>query len=405
MPDLDSPLVAAKRLVRGAARTTSSACSSAAGSTSSTSSKSWRSAACRPRSRCCPWSRARSTPWRTRARTPPACGSSSPDRQEHQLTQNWWADERRDVIASTNAALDYLQDLYDMHGDWHLALASYNLGENGVARAIERNRARGLPTDYLSLKMPPETRGYVPKLQALKNIIANPGPSASRSSRSPTSPTSRRCPRRPRHRHPARREVRRDVGGGVDRPQPRLQPPDDPRPHTPSLVLPADHVDIFHDNLAKHDDKSLVSWQTYQPKKGDTLERSRRSTASALAQLKEVNGIAPRARAMPALLVVPTDGARGARPGPAADHVRAADPVPGPRVPHTVKAGETLPGIARRYRVSVEDLRRWNKIGRLAWARSSLSRPGPPRPRLPGKQLKENLKKPDPDAPYRQSRS
>src|SRR4029077_19012126 len=77
-------------------------------------------------------------------------------------------------IASTNAALDYLQALYDLHGDWHLALASYNYGENGVSRSIERNRARGLPTDYLSLKMPPETRGYVPKLQALKNIIANP---------------------------------------------------------------------------------------------------------------------------------------------------------------------------------------------------------------------------------------
>ena len=61
-----------------------------------------------------------------------------------------------------------------MHGDWYLALASYNWGENAVARAIEKNRAKGLPTDYLSLGMPAETRNYVPKLQALKNIIANP---------------------------------------------------------------------------------------------------------------------------------------------------------------------------------------------------------------------------------------
>jgi membrane-bound lytic murein transglycosylase D len=74
--------------------------------------------------------------------------------KRHQLTQNWWSDERRDVIASTNAALDYLQALYDLYGDWQLALASYNFGENGVARAIERNRVKGLPTDYPNLKVP-----------------------------------------------------------------------------------------------------------------------------------------------------------------------------------------------------------------------------------------------------------
>ena len=71
--------------------------------------------------------------------------------KNYNLKQNWWYDARRDIVASTTAALDYLQMLYDMHGDWHLALASYNWGENAVARAIERNRARGLPTDYASL--------------------------------------------------------------------------------------------------------------------------------------------------------------------------------------------------------------------------------------------------------------
>ena len=94
--------------------------------------------------------------------------------KSYKLDQNWWRDERRDIIASTNAALDYLQDLYEMHGDWHLALASYNWGEDAVARAIAKNRARGLPTDYASLTMPTETRYYVPKLQALKNIVAQP---------------------------------------------------------------------------------------------------------------------------------------------------------------------------------------------------------------------------------------
>src|SRR6185369_17277021 len=92
------------------------------------------------------------------------------------LEQSWWYDERRDIVESTSAALDYLQWLYEMHGDWHLALASYNWGEGAVSRAIARNRKSGKPTDYASLKMPAETRQYVPKLQALKNIIANPGP-------------------------------------------------------------------------------------------------------------------------------------------------------------------------------------------------------------------------------------
>ena len=94
--------------------------------------------------------------------------------KRYKLDQNWWKDERRDVVASTAAALDYLQSIYEMHGDWHLALASYNWGEGAVGRAIGKNRAQGLPTDYLSLTMPNETRNYVPKLQALKNIFSSP---------------------------------------------------------------------------------------------------------------------------------------------------------------------------------------------------------------------------------------
>ena len=94
--------------------------------------------------------------------------------RDYNLKQNMWQDERRDVLASTSAALDYLSRLHDMFGDWHLALAAYNWGEGNVQRAIARNEAAGLPTDYLSLRMPNETRNYVPKLQAVKNIVTNP---------------------------------------------------------------------------------------------------------------------------------------------------------------------------------------------------------------------------------------
>ncbi|MBJ7313031.1 transglycosylase SLT domain-containing protein [Rugamonas sp. CCM 8940] len=97
--------------------------------------------------------------------------------RDFNLKQNVFKDERRGIVASTDAALTYLQRLYDMFGDWQLALAAYNWGEGSVQRAIKRNQALGKPTDFESLAelMPAETRNYVPKLQAVKNIIANPG--------------------------------------------------------------------------------------------------------------------------------------------------------------------------------------------------------------------------------------
>src|SRR5690242_13467610 len=94
--------------------------------------------------------------------------------RKYGLQQNFWYDGRRDVLAATRAALDYLQFLHDMFGDWELALAAYNWGENGVQRAVEKNRARRKATNYASLSMPKETRNYLPKLQAVKNIVTNP---------------------------------------------------------------------------------------------------------------------------------------------------------------------------------------------------------------------------------------
>ena len=285
--------------------------------------------------------------------------------KRYELEQNWWYDGRRDIVASTSAALDYLKDVYDMHGDWHLALASYNWGENAVARALEKNRREGKPLDYMSLTMPAETRSYVPKLQALKNIIADPTLFGIELDPIPNQP------------YFASVEKTRDIdvrlaaklaemsveefialNPGFSRPVIRAE-------MTPRIVLPADRVDTFHENLTKYDDKSLVSWQTYQPRRGDTLEGIAKKHGVTLAQLKEVNGITPRAKAMPALLVVPADGsARDLGHLP----IMYSPPIPlaGPRTfVHTVKAGETLPGIAARYRVSADDLRRTNKIGRL----------------------------------------
>jgi peptidoglycan lytic transglycosylase D len=287
--------------------------------------------------------------------------------KRYELAQNMWYDGRRDVVASTTAALSYLKDVYDMHGDWHLALASYNWGENAVARALEKNRKEGKPLDYASISMPLETRQYVPKLQALKNIVANPAlfgveldPIPNQVYFATVNKTrdidvllAAKLAEMPVEEFIA-------LNPGFSRPVIRAE-------HSPRIVLPADRVDTFHENLIKHDDKSLVSWQTYQPKRGDTLESIAKRFGVGVAQLKEVNGIGPRVRAVPALLVVPTAPGDGKRES-ARLPIMYAPPIPlaGRRTfVHTVKVGETLPAIAGRYRISVDDLRRTNQIGRL----------------------------------------
>jgi membrane-bound lytic murein transglycosylase D len=286
--------------------------------------------------------------------------------KKHQLTQNWWADERRDVIASTNAALDYLQALYDLYGDWHLALASYNYGENGVARAIERNKAKGLPTDYLNLKMPPETRGYVPKLQALKNIVANPDAFGVTFEPIPNEPYFATVPT------PSAIDIRlaaQFAEMSVDELialNPAINRPMISGPHTQSLVLPADRVDNFQKNLEAYD-QPLTSWQAYTMKHGDTLDKLAAKHGIAVSKLKLANGITSRTQVRPGFeLLLPAKGSGvGAEPLPAVFHQPAIPARRGGGSVHIVRKGETLYGIARRYHVSTDNLLRWNHVGVL----------------------------------------
>src|SRR5688500_5549259 len=282
-----------------------------------------------------------------------------------ELEQNWWYDARRDIVESTNAALDYLTKLHEMHGDWQLALASYNWVENAVARAIAKNRAAGKPTDYASRTTRAETRHYIPKLQALKNIIADPGPLGIELGPIPNQPYFTTVTKlRDIDVQLAARLAEMPVADfialnpGFSRPYIRAA-------MTPRIVLPADKVEVFHDNLTALGDKSLVSWKSYHPKQGETFESIARKHGMTLGQLKEVNGIAPRNKAVPRLLVVPTKadsgiGATSAQRLP----IMYAPPIPVTtrRVFHTVKKGETLASIASRYKVSVDDLKRWNGV-------------------------------------------
>ena len=210
------------------------------------------------------------------------------------LEQNWWQDQRRDVLASTGAALDYLQTIYEMHGDWHLALASYNWGEGAVKKAIEKNQAKGLPTDYASLNMPPETRHYVPKLQALKNIFGNPQLLAQLGvpdiANRPYFATLE-APRAMDIKTAAR------LAGMSTEEFVRLNPAHNRpviKPETP-LVIPADKVDAFRSNLESHD-APLSEWQAYTLKAPERLEQIAHRFGIRLADLQQVNGLPARIR-------------------------------------------------------------------------------------------------------------
>jgi membrane-bound lytic murein transglycosylase D len=263
--------------------------------------------------------------------------------RQYNLDQNWWYDGRRDIVASTAAALDYLQYLHQMWGDWHLALASYNWGEGAVGRAIERNRARGLGTDYLALDMPAETRYYVPKLQALKNLVLSPDAAGLTLAPIPNAP------------YFVTVTLSRDIDLRVaarlaDMPVDELIKlnPGHNRPVVstavaPQLVLPSDRADVFARNLEQND-QPLSNWQTYTFRTGDKLEKIAAQYGTSVAKLRAVNGLPPNAKpSAGASLLVPLKGYEAA-PLPGQFQAPAASTR---TVSYTVKRGDTVAGIAR----------------------------------------------------------
>jgi membrane-bound lytic murein transglycosylase D len=282
-----------------------------------------------------------------------------------ELEQDWWYDERRDIVDSTAAALDYLQYLYEMYDDWALALASYNCGENAVRRAIVRNRKARKPVDYMSLRIPRETRNYVPKLQALKEIIRDPARFGIDLDPIPNEPYF----------------VQVDQGFDMDLKlaaelaempieefvalNPGFKRPFIRASESRRLVLPAEKIDVYYENLAKLERDDLVSWRVYHPKKGDKFGTLAKKFHLSIAELKKVNGVPARSWRMPKVLVVPTrPEARAAASMP----VMYAPPIPVSGtlgIVHRVRAGDTLSSIARRYHVTVSRLKQWNRVGKV----------------------------------------
>jgi membrane-bound lytic murein transglycosylase D len=282
------------------------------------------------------------------------------------LNQNWWYDGRRDVLESTRAALDYLQYMHaEFDGDWLLAIAGYNCGEGCVARAVRKNRAAGRPIDFWNLQLPAETRAYVPKLLAMKRLVANPEAYGIGFSPIPDEPYF----------------VRVETGNQIDLKlaaelagitheelfelNPAFHrwatPPQGPH----HLLLPINAADLFRQNLAQltPDELLRVTHHVVQP--GETLATLATRYQTTPQVIRQINGLGDGPIAAGTDLRVPSGST--ALPDKV---LRAAARVDGRGgsasgrrpVIHVVRRGDSLWKIARRHNMDVKTLMRLNGL-------------------------------------------
>lgn len=286
--------------------------------------------------------------------------------RDFDLRQNLFRDDRRDVLASTRAALDYLEDLHRMFGDWHLALAAYNWGQGSVQRAIARNQKAGLPTDYWSLNLPAETRDYVPKLQAVKNLVAAPAQYGVE------------LPPLENHPYflsvPIERDIDVDLAvrlAGVPVEEFRYLNPQMNKPvilaaGTPQILLPYDAANRFADALRAHRGP-LASWTAWVAPRTLRVADAAKLTGMSEARLREVNRIPPRMRVSAgSTLLVPRGEHRTADVSEhVADNARLALTPEAPPLKRVAfragKKGTTVAAVARKYRVSAGQVAQWNR--------------------------------------------
>ncbi len=286
--------------------------------------------------------------------------------QYFELKQNVFRDDRRDVLASTKAALDYMQKLYGMFGDWHLALAAYNWGEGSVARAIARNQRMGLGTAYTDLNMPAETRSYVPKLQAVKNIVANP------------EALHAELPLIENHPYFQTVTVTRDIDvelaarlADVSLEDFKALNPSMKRPvvlaaGTPQILLPWDNAKIFERNFEAYNAGQYASWTAWSTPTTMTVSEAARRVGMNESDLRMVNTIPPRMLIKAgSVLIVPRSAkmqddvtshvADNGQLNLAPEHVTRRT---------TVKAGkrDSVASIATRYRLSAAQVAEWNHV-------------------------------------------
>lgn len=287
------------------------------------------------------------------------------------LEQNWWHDERRDIIAATQAALDYLQMLHKMFGNWKLALAAYNWGQGSLKKAIDENHGGNKSISYRHINLPAETRNYVSKLIAIRNIIAHPRRYGIRLKPIPNRPYFEQIT--------ITQQIDVQLAArlaGISENEfnalnpayhrPVIRGEESPR----TLLLPAAKIKTFVDNLENYD-KVLVSWRVYQVQSTDTLQSLSSRYRISVAKLAEINGISARAALKKGqTLLVPRDG-NGIRERTYLAYnnlLKTSVGLPAsarsPRTGHLVyivRKGDTLQAIARRYGIDINSVRSSNK--------------------------------------------
>lgn len=283
------------------------------------------------------------------------------------LKQNWWYDGRRDIEASTDAALKYLSYLHKrFDSDWLLALAAYNTGEGNVSRAIRRNKKAGKPTDYWSLSLPKETRAYVPQLLALAKLVANPEPYEITLAEIPNKPYFGRVEINSQIDLAQAAELAElDIdalyllNAGFNR-----WATDPQGPH--HLLLPQEKVETFINNLKAIPADERIGWERYKIKAGDSLLSISKRFHTSVEALREANGLRGNLIRQGKMMLIPV------ATKPAKHYAYSADQrlhrkqsnsrgkSGTQRTNYRVQPGDSFWKIANKYQISVASLVRWN---------------------------------------------
>ena len=269
--------------------------------------------------------------------------------REQGLKRNWWYDGRRDIIASTNSALNYLDSMHRKTNDWMLAIASFNVGPARIQREVKKNKNQGKQTDFWSLKLPKETSKYLPRLLALLEVIKNP---------EDYNVDFPFLPNRPYFRVidiPSQVDLMQvaNISGLSIEAVYELNPGFNQWATDPNgpfyLLLPIGIADRFEIKLNSMSEEELVKWDKYVVKKGDTLTSISKKYMISQALLKEINNLDDDLIFENEELTVP----RG--PEWLKDYLNKPDI-------YFVSKGDTLWSIAKKYGVQVSDLIVWNDL-------------------------------------------
>jgi membrane-bound lytic murein transglycosylase D len=277
------------------------------------------------------------------------------------LKQDWWYDGRRDVVESTRAALDYLDSLHDeFNGDWLLAIAAYNCGELAVEHAIEVNRELGLPTGFWDLRLPKETRAYVPKLLAMKRLVATPESYGLSISPVPNQPYFVQV----QTKGQISLKLAAEIAGITPEELYELNPAyhrwatDPVGPN--KLLLPADAVDAFNRNIGELTDEERLGCIHYRVRSGDSVASVAQHFHTTVNVIRELNDLPQGRLTVGNDVLIPSKVSLPAKVLLAASRIDRPGRLPRRWHVQIVRSGETLWSIARRHGMNVNTLANLN---------------------------------------------